>query len=163
MLPRRERRARGGGTVESTQVDRAEGSTRERAEGPKRAKRAGPFKLPARGVQEGMGKWPGAALGACRSGKLTEPRGPAAKKGGQGEANGQLLGDVASWLLAVTWVLDTGRFRGCRVPRNALLCESGPQKSESRFRPHSADRAFSRFSGKPSLRVATERLNCVQV
>ena len=35
MLPRRERRA-GGGTVESTQVDRAEGSMRERAEGPKR-------------------------------------------------------------------------------------------------------------------------------
>ena len=51
MLPRRERRA--GGTVESTQVDRAEGPKRERAEGPKRAKRTGPFKLPARGVQAG--------------------------------------------------------------------------------------------------------------
>ena len=38
------------------------------------------------------GKWPGAG----RRGKLTEPRGPAAKKGGHGEANGQLFGAVAS-------------------------------------------------------------------
>ena len=134
MLPRRERR--GGGTVESTQVDRAEG--------PKREKRAGPFKLPARGVQAGASglerageaslksrgeacrsfqatgarrssgsKWPGAG----RRGKLTEPKGPAAKQGGQGEANGQLLG---LWLYDLC--LAAGNFALPGVPRNALLC-----------------------------------------
>jgi hypothetical protein len=34
------------------------------------------------------GKWPGSG----RRRKLTEQRGPAAKKGGRGEANGILLG-----------------------------------------------------------------------
>ena len=102
----------GGGTAESTQVDRAEGSKRERAEGPKRGRSAPVLSSYRREASSG-GKWPGAG----RRGKLTEPKGPAAKQGGQGEANGQLLG---LWLHDLC--LAAGNLTLLGVPRNALLC-----------------------------------------
>ena len=82
VLPWRERRR--GRTVESTQVYQAEGSKRKRIVPALSIScyRSEAFKLLS------GGKWPGAGW----RGKLTEPRGPAEKKGGRSEANGQLFG-----------------------------------------------------------------------
>jgi hypothetical protein len=66
----------------STQVDRPEGSKRERVVPVLSSYRRSAFKFLS------GGKWPGAS----RRGKLTEHRGPAARNGGHGEANGQLFG-----------------------------------------------------------------------
>ena len=77
-------RAARGAQVESAQVDRAEGPKRERILPVLSSYRREAFKFLS------GGKWPGAG----RRGKLTEQRqrGPAAKKGRHGEANGQLFG-----------------------------------------------------------------------
>ena len=101
-----------GGTAESTQVDRAEGSKRERAEGPKR-ERSVPVLSSTGARRSSGGKWPGAG----RRRKLTEPKGPAAKKEGQGEANGQFLG---LWLHDLC--LAAGNLALPGVPRSAFLC-----------------------------------------
>ena len=116
MLPRRERR--GGGTAESTHVDRAEGPKRERAEEPKR-ERSAPVLLSYRREAFKRGK-------VARSGQERQAdraEGPRGKKGGQGEASGPLLG---YGFMTCGCDLGAGRRAFSGMPRNALLCLYSP-------------------------------------
>ena len=111
MLPQRERR---GGEARSSprRLTEPRGPSGSEPRGPSGGEACQSFQATGAGRSSG-GKWPGAG----RRGKLTEPKGLAAKKVGQGEAIGQLLG---LWLHDLCLV--TGHLALPGVPRNALLC-----------------------------------------
>ena len=108
MLPRRERR--GGGTVESTQVDRAEGSKQERAEGPKREQSV-PVLSSYRREAFKRGQ-------VARSGQERQADKAKGPRGEEGRKARQMGSSWGCGFMTCAWLLDTWRFRGCRATRS---------------------------------------------